>query len=216
MRKLLVLGLAATLLLAATPAWPTDEPGVFVQASRDAGAHFLRLSGDHGEYFFVIGAHVVSSRGARTYAVLGRGKCEKFRGKHMTVIFCSASGRARTIPEEAFEIDPLLERASLRVKSQGRRHRMSWSATSPAPFPDASAYPSQDFSYAYAAAYRDARAKGSLFGRTVKTRRLDFAWMSEGADAFVFAGDREARRWVETRPDGTKIVHSRLRIEIPR
>lgn len=216
MRKLLILGLAAILLVSASPAWPADEPEAHAQASQDASADFMRLRGNHGDYFFVIGAHVVSSKGARTYAVLGRGECDVFRGKHITVIFCSASGRAQPIPQENFAIDPLLERATLRVRSGGRRHRMSWTAASPVPSPDAWAEPSDSFSYAYTTAYKDGKAKGHAFGRALRTSRMDFAWMSEGVDAYVYSGDRSVRRWVETRPGGAQIVHSRLRIEIPR
>lgn len=121
MRRLAVLVSLVSLLIAGAPA-ASSAPGVFAGGEQFADAIWIGY-GDDPDFYFGFGFRYVDpTAGVVTIGGIGKGSCEKDRGRNYTVLICSASGRAKEIPFEDFDMDPALASARLDVKMAGRSH----------------------------------------------------------------------------------------------
>jgi hypothetical protein len=74
---------------------------------RDGGLYLVALAGRSADNFGGVG----------TWAGVAKGKCRMFGGRRSRMLTCHASGRVVEISAEDFEMDPLLNSASVRVYS---------------------------------------------------------------------------------------------------
>jgi hypothetical protein len=134
------------------------------------------------------------------------------------MLMCHASGRVIEIPTEDFEMDPLLNSASVRVKMLGHQHKANW--TGRGEITPASGTQVQGGSYpavgAGAGVFRNAKARARLFGKKIGGNRwMSFAVMGEQAAGFVFGGIDFAESEIVIRRDGTLTARRVLRLRPP-
>jgi hypothetical protein len=187
-----------------------QEPGVDASISQLAYATNIVRHGGH-DYMYIVGAeHVTRPNGrTRTTAYAKRSRCVTLEKKHIKLIACAAFVFPKRIPENAFEFDPLLQSARVRIKGKDGRTDVKWSGRST---PEPNASPFADASYgagAYAEVYRVARASGTILGERYPRGPMGFALLIEGAMAEAYtAGDTTITRM----DNGALKIETRRRI----
>jgi hypothetical protein len=175
---------------------------------RDGGLYLVTLAGRSADNFGGVG----------TWAGVARGKCRMFGGRGSRMLTCQASGRVVDIATEDFEMDPLLNSASVRVKVLGHHHKANW--TGRGEITPASGAEVHGGSYpvvgAGAGIFRDAKARARLFGKRIGGKGwLTFAQMGQQAAGFVFGGIDFAGSEIVVRRDGTLIARRVIRLRPP-
>lgn len=168
---------------------------------------------DRGElwWYFAAGIRYVSPPEVESYAAVGRGRCTKIKRRNMTIIACSASGRARPVTLDDFWIEPDMSSARLRVERAKDVSEVMWEAKEriePFVYAEVTAHGG----FAAGGAYRWAPASGTVLGKELKGRGgfRDFGIVAKYAGAGFFVPGRS----LSIRPDGTFVA--RARFELPR
>lgn len=184
------------------------SPGVFGGAFRTADIAWIRKMGKHTYMYFAGASHFTGTSQTTpiTRAWADKSKCAVAKTKHIKVIACSGRARAKRIDPDRFVMDPLMDEATLRFEG----NRIRWKGQD---YEAPGVYPFADPSFgafAFASFDRWARASGRVLGTEFRgSRWSDFAFMSQGAYAFVMVNSPNGRYWIDE--DG--IVHYRYRFE---
>jgi hypothetical protein len=183
---------------------PREGPFHTVFETADA-SWFVR---EHGKPYMYVGGGYRStnpSGGARTFGFADRIKCWEKRTKSFAVTICFGSIRAKKIPSEDLQFDPLLNETSV---SFGK-NRISWKGRGDY-YPDAFPIADPEFgAIVYASVDRDARAKGKLLGLDLRTRGWkDWGYLSEGFFGGVITTEKGKVTYDE---DGTVTFRMRFR-----
>jgi hypothetical protein len=220
MRRTSVVAIFLTVVLAGMPT-ASGEPytGAYAEGRveaiadwvqpRDGGLFLVALAGRSADNFGGVG----------TWAGVARGKCRMFGGRRSRMLTCHASGRVVEIATEDFEMDPLLNSASVRVKVLGHHHTANWTGRgeiTPAAGAEVhgGSYPAVG---AGAGIFRDAKARARLFGKRIGGKGwLTFAQMGQQAAGFVFGGFDVAGSEIDIRRDGTLTARRVIRLRPPR
>jgi len=186
------LGALATALALLFGGGAAAGPGVYAGAEQMADASWIVGKGLHPDFYFAIGIRMLDEAGLVTVGAVGKGECNVQKEESFTTIMCSGMGRAKEIPAEDFQLDPLLESGSLRVQVSGFRHTVSWTGRGRAPAASGGVQSSGDYADAWAGVFRDAKAKGRVFGKKVSSGPRDLmGFLAHGAGAGVYNDYRE-------------------------
>jgi hypothetical protein len=207
MRRILGIAILSAVILAGMPA-ASGEPsaGGYAEGRLEAMADWIQPR-DGGLYMAVFaGRSADNFAGVGTWAGVAKGRCRMFGGRRSRVLMCQATGRAVEIPTEDFEMDPLLNSASVRVKMLGHRHNATWMGRGD--ITPAGGTTVQGGRYPVvgggAGIFRDAKARARLFGKRVGGRGwFSLAEMGQYAAGFVFGGIEVAGSRIVIRRDGT-------------
>ena len=219
MRRTWVVAIFSTVVLAGMPT-ASGEPsaGGYAEGRLEALAEWIQPR-DGGLFMVALaGRSADNFAGVGTWAGVARGKCRMFGGRRSRILMCHASGRLVEIPTEDFEMDPLLDSASVRVKMHGHHHKAKWTGrgeTTPATATDVQGgdYPAVG---AGAGIFRAAKARARLFGKAIGGKGwMSFAVMGEQASGFVFGGMDYAGSEIDIREDGTLTARRVLRLRPP-
>ncbi|MDQ3986150.1 MAG: hypothetical protein M3280_06585 [Actinomycetota bacterium] len=185
MRKAFVSAAVAALIisLSPTPAWAPDAGAVVDQL---AFASWVQMHGKTGDFYGVIGWRWFEGTGPEGLVAAFKGKCHKSTHGDMTVISCTGHGRGKRATLENFQMDPALSSARVVVKTNGQKHVADWKGKGLTPTIYEAAGVNPGGAGAGVQAYRNARAKGRVFGRKLNSRTwLDFAVLNEVVAAGV-------------------------------
>ncbi len=186
------LGALATALALMLGGGAAADPGAYAGAEQWADGSWIVGKGPRPAFCFAIGIRTLAEDGLNTIGAVGKGSCEIEKGKNWTMISCMGRGRAKEIPMEDFQMDPLLESASLQVRLSGYRHKIGWVGRGRAPMASGGVQASEGYATAAADVFRLARAAGRVFGRKLSSGGRDlFAFLMAGAGAGVFTDYRE-------------------------
>jgi hypothetical protein len=194
----------------AAPAAAKD-PKAFAGLTQFAYAtNIVHIRGD--DYMVLAGAERVTRADGttRTTAYAQRSRCATLERKHFKVIACATFVFPHKVPAGAFDFDPLLDSARLRLSERAGQTNVRWAGRG-LPSPDA--WPGADPQYGagvYADVYRDARARGRILVLAYNARRLgSFAIFDEGAfaEAYQVRGARITRM-----DDGALKVRARYKV----
>lgn len=189
-RCLLILAVLAGTLVPTSVSAGAPGPGADAGIGQFAYATSIVHMDGHDYMYIAGGQRSIRANGkTRTTAYAKRARCLTMNTKRIKLIACAAFIFPRRVPERAFEFDPLLESARLRLPGKGGEGStaMSWKGRG-VPEPDAGPY--ADPSYGggvYADAYRNARAGGKILGERFPAR-YGFALLMEGAGAGAYTG----------------------------
>ena len=185
--------LAAALLFGALPAHSMPDPGPFiVRNERTAVAMFTFPDSGDGRFPFVAAfafGYAVDGGKERLFGVFLKGNCERDRGKKWVSIGCSGSdGVGGRLRDGEFQMDPALRSASLDLSEKGKTYEVAWTAhEGPGLFQSSewcfsNGSEETDGEGHGGGLYQDAIARGSAFGRELKSsgRWVDHALMEEG------------------------------------
>jgi hypothetical protein len=216
MRRILGIAIPLAVVLAGMPA-ASGEPsaGGYAEGRLEATADWIQPR-DGGLYMAVFAARSADNFAAvGTWAGVAKGRCRMFGGRRARVLACQATGRAVEIPTDDFEMDPLLNSASVRVKMLGHRHSATWTGRGDITPAGGAAVQggNQAVVGAGAGIFRDAKARAKLFGKKVGGRGwLSFAEMGQYATGFVFGGIEVAESNIVIRRDGTLTARRVIRV----
>jgi hypothetical protein len=165
------------------PAASGQEPGVDARVSQFAYATAIVHKGG-ADYMYIAGAQRMTRVDGRTKTTgyAKKSKCVTLERKHIKLIACAAFVFPHRIPDAAFEFDPLLESASVRMKDKGGATGMSWAGRG-TPEPYAQPYADASYGGAYAEVYRIAKARGKILGERYPRGWMGFALLNEGVMA---------------------------------
>jgi hypothetical protein len=216
MRRMSVVAILSTVVLAGMPS-ASGEPsaGGYAEGRLEAVADWIQPR-DGGLYLAVLaGRSADNFAGVGTWAGVAKGRCRMLEGRRSRMLMCHASGKVVEIATEDFEMDPLLNSASVRVKVLGYHHKANW--TGRGEITPASGAEVHGGSYpvvgAGAGVFRDAKARAKLFGKRIGGKGwLSFAQMGEQAAAFVFGGLDDAGTEIVIRRDGTLTARRVMRV----
>jgi hypothetical protein len=181
------LALGALLMPLVAHAAPKDPKAHAALSQLAYATNIVHMKG--ADYMVLAGGQRVTRPDgtSRTTAYAQHSKCATLRRRHFKIIACATFVRPHKVASGAFEFDPLLESARLRLAERGERTNVRWVGRH-IPSPDA--WPGADPQYGagvYADVYRDARARGRISGIAYKPGRLgSFAIFDEGAFADVY------------------------------
>src|SRR3712207_547694 len=125
MRRSLLLLIAICLMLGSLPS-AAAGPGAGAAAYQEALAFWIDLKGGKGSFYGAFGERFAHGSGVSTAGTILKGTCARRRTGHLVIVMCQGEGRIKEIPLQDFQMDPLLETASLRVKTDGFKHEVSW------------------------------------------------------------------------------------------
>ena len=182
MRKLLLsLSAAALAISGVVPATANPEAG----ASQIAFATWVTKGTRQRVFYGAIGIRDVHSGGTQTLGTVFRGTCRKHVHKGETSIICRAGGVLTDVDPEQFEFHPLLESASLEIKTDSHTHRVAWTG-GPAPQATGGVAHEERSYFVDAGLVRGASAKGRVFGKRVAHKApLDLAVLAEWGSVFT-------------------------------
>lgn len=188
MRRFFVAALTVASLASAVPAGAA-LPGASGSAYQVAMADWIRMHGSRGVFYAALGERLVDV-GVETLGGVAKGTCSKIRGRHWIMIECSASGRLKPIPAEAFQLDPAFRSASLDVTAGGHDNHVAWTARELATSASESTA-GEGGAYVAGARYAAAKAEASILGDELAGRCGCF--LIEGAGVFAYS-DASTRR----------------------
>ena len=217
MRRIFLTGVLLCLSLSLLPP-AVAEPGVAYGLDQMAWGDWIELHGKKGTYTAAIANRYPTDSGIVTTAAILKGKCRVHRTKNFTVISCHGSGTGKKIPLQNFQLDPLMDSASLHVRANGHDNRVSWDGKGPTPIGGAGVASGGNWAAAGMDVSRDAEAGGRVLGRRVRSKGwLDWGFLYETAYAGATAGGWESADTIDgldidVAPDGTITVHRTYRI----
>ena len=210
MRKLL-LAISVLCLLSGASVPVGASPGAGVGVVQDALAIWVEMDGATGKLYGAMGWRTINPDGSlSTSAVVMKGTCTRRRSGRMVMVSCSGRGVGKEIPMGDFELDPLLGSASLRVKTGGISHDVSWRGRGRTPQSAGGAGGDDSYFEAGAGMYRDARSTGRVFGKKLASRGWsDWSELSQGAGVAGWSEAPAAAPEVTLLSDGTvTVAHS--------
>lgn len=159
----------------------------------------------HGDvYIYYVLAYRIDRFGgtSRTRLFVDKSKCRLRGTKRKKLASCSLEGRDEKLERADLRFDPLLGGARLDFG----KHQIVWDQPE-AMEPDVAPFVDPEAAMADAYFERLSSASGRLYGRRMPRRTLDYAVLSYGADAAVFASPDElpprrhftVKAWVSTR-----------------
>ena len=202
-RRVVALAIVA-LQLVASPGPVTAEPVKVRHVTFEAaeGTWFIKKHGD--VYIYYVLAYRIDRFGgnSRTRLFVDKSKCRLRGTKRKKLASCSLEGRDEKLERSDLRFDPLLGGARLDFG----QHRITWDQPE-AMQPDVAPFVDPGAAMADAYLERLSNATGRLYGRRMPRRALDYAVLSYGADAAVFASPDElpprrqftVKAWVFTR-----------------
>ena len=181
-----------------------------------AWASWVDLHGKTGDYTGAIGWRMLEEEGLVTLAGVFKGKCRVESGKNFTMITCYGRGHGKEIPFQDFEMHPLMDSATLKLKAGGFANRVTWTGRGPGPVGSGGIAGGDKWVAAGADFSRDAKTKGRFLGESYKSSGwLDWGFMMSATGAAVSAGidDLDTENFdIDVAPDGTFTVHQTFRI----
>ena len=185
MKRLIAMLTTALVVGGAVPAGAGPSAGGGVE--QGALAAWIQMKGDKGTIKMAMGSNFVANGEAHIIGGVAKGTCKRGRAAGWVITSCTARGRMKEVGIEGFQMDPLLQGASLKVKQAGQMHRVDWTGSDQTA--GQGAYAGGWGAYAGAGADAWAKATGRVYGAKVK-KGCWFCLLYEGAGAGVFTGLR--------------------------
>lgn len=161
---------------------PVRGPGVVADEEAVASWMFPTGRPGHSKWIFA-GAYrsATAGGGTVTVAFAVKGSCEVQREQGQKVTTCHGRGIGGRVPDEVFEVDPLLREARLVLTEGGTTHRLSWTADATPPSGYLASEACEAGGGQGAGSIRHAAARGELFERRLDGAGRDHALVSRGA-----------------------------------
>jgi hypothetical protein len=228
-----VVAVVCCLLLSAAPSWgaPASVPDK-VRRDREADADWIVRgvgpTGYMGYFVWVIDFSELRESPDKAIVLVFKGPCEVETTKGGWSAICRGNGFGKEIAASRFRMNVLLRSASISVRHAGRRHRMSWTASQPAPglysYSERCAGLNEDGDQEEGAGegggiVSDAKASGRIFGRRLKSStRFDLASLWSGATVTECTPpwELEGVDLDDIRARGTANIHPEVTVFVPR
>ena len=192
------------------------DPGAAAYSEQIAWASWIDMHGKTGDYTGAIAWRTIQKEGLVTLAGVFKGKCRAESSKHFMMITCHGRGHGKEIPFQDFEMHPLMDSATLKLRAGGFANRVNWTGRGPGPVNSGGVAGGDKWVAAGTDTYRDAKTNGRVLGKSYKSSGwLDWGFMVGATGAAIDAG---VDGWetenldVDLAPDGTFTVDQTFRI----
>ena len=190
-------------------------PGAGAYHEQIAYASWIDMHGKTGDFTGAFAMRYLEDE-LVTLGLVFKGKCRTQGDDHFVLIYCSGRGVGREIPLEDFEMHPLMDSATLKLKGRGFSNRVTWTGRGDGPVGSGGVVGGDKWVAAGADMSRDAKTKGKVFGKSYRSKGwLDFGFMiaSTGAVAIADVDDYDTESLdIDQNRDGTFTIHQTFRI----